>query len=111
MSYWVYIITNRPHGTLYVGVTNNVRRRIWEHRTGALAGFSKRYGLKRLVYLEQFRDITAAIEREKQIKGWLRRGKIELIHKANPLWQDLSERWYDEDAGDDDRPNSRPLGR
>jgi len=96
MSYWVYIITNRPHGTLYVGVTNDVERRIWQHKGGALEGFSKRYGLKSLVYFERLRDVAAAIGREKQIKGWLRKRKIELIHKTNPLWRDLSEGWYND---------------
>ena len=95
MSYWVYMITNHPHGTLYVGVTGDLERRIWEHKAGALDGFSKRYGLKRLVCFEQFREVTSAIAREKQIKGWLRRKKIELLTKANPLWRDLSEGWYD----------------
>jgi putative endonuclease len=101
----VYIITNRPHGTLYVGVTNDVVRRIWQHETGALEGFSKHYGLKRLVYFERLRDVTAAIEREKQIKGWLRKRKTELIHQTNPLWRDLSEDWYDKNAGLVDRQN------
>ena len=93
MHYWVYIVTNHPHGTLYIGVTNDPRRRIWEHRTGALPGFTRQYGLKRLVFLEEHREISAAIAREKQFKGWLRRKKIDLIQAANPLWRDLSEGW------------------
>ncbi len=96
MSYWVYIITNRPYGTLYVGMTGDLERRVWQHKTGALEGFSKRYGLKQLVYVEQFRNVTSAIERETHIKGWLRKRKIELINKANPLWRDLSKGWYDD---------------
>jgi len=93
VHYWVYIVTNHPHGTLYIGVTNDPRRRIWEHRTGALPGFTRQYGLKRLVFLEEHREISAAIAREKQFKGWLRRKKIDLIQAANPLWRDLSEGW------------------
>ncbi|OHE79291.1 MAG: hypothetical protein A3G75_01770 [Verrucomicrobia bacterium RIFCSPLOWO2_12_FULL_64_8] len=99
MSYWVYIITNRPHGTLYVGVTGELERRIWQHKTGALEGFSKRYALKRLVHFEQFREVTSAIDREKRIKGWLRQKKIDLITRTNPLWRDLSEGWYGDKAG------------
>ncbi len=96
MHYWVYIVTNRPHGTLSIGVTNDPRRRIWEHRTGVLPGFTRQYGLKRLVLLEEFREVSAAIAREKQLKGWLRQKKIDLIQCTNPLWRDLSEGWYDE---------------
>ncbi len=94
-SYWVYILTNKPHGTLYVGVTNSIDRRVWQHKTKALDGFTKRYGLNRLVYFEKFRDAAGAIDREKELKGWLRRKKIDLIQKENPLWRDLSEEWFD----------------
>jgi putative endonuclease len=90
-SYWVYILTNKPHGTLYIGVTNSLERRIWQHKTKAFEGFTKRYGLNQLVYFEEFRDVTNAINREKELKGWLRRKKIDLIQKENPLWRDLSE--------------------
>ena len=89
-SYWVYILTNKPHGTLYIGVTNSLERRVWQHKTKALEGFTKQYGLNRLVYFEEFRDVTNAITREKELKGWLRRKKIDLIQKENPLWRDLS---------------------
>lgn len=94
-SYWVYILTNHPHGTLYIGVTNSLHRRVWQHRTGALAGFTSKYGLNHLVYFEEFRDINYAIARETQLKGWRRQKKIDLIQKQNPLWRDLSEGWYD----------------
>jgi putative endonuclease len=90
-SYWVYILTNKPHDTLYIGVTNSLERRIWQHKTKVLEGFTKRYGLNRLVYFEEFRDATNAIAREKELKGWLRRKKVDLIQKENPLWRDLSE--------------------
>jgi putative endonuclease len=90
-SYWVYILTNKPHGTLYVGVTNSLERRVWQHKTKAFEGFTKRYGLNRLVYFEEFRDVTNAIAREKELKGWLRQKKIDLMQRENPPWRDLSE--------------------
>jgi putative endonuclease len=68
---------------------------MWQHKTGALEGFSKRYGLTRLVYYEDFRDVKAAIAREKELKGWLRARKVELIRKDNLLWRDLAEDWFD----------------
>jgi putative endonuclease len=86
---WVYILTNRPNGILYVGVTSDLPRRIWEHREGALEGFSKRYGLKRLVYVEHHDDIGTAIQREKNMKHWPRRWKVRLILDGNPGWCDL----------------------
>jgi putative endonuclease len=86
---WVYIITNRPNGTLYVGVTSDIARRIWEHRQGVAEGFSKRYGLKRLVYAERFDDIREAIRREKAVKCWPRAWKVRLILADNPDWTDL----------------------
>ena len=92
-SYWVYMITNHPHGTLYIGVTNSLERRIWQHKTGMQKGFTKRYGLKYLVYFEEFRYVRNAITRETQLKGWLRRRKIELIEKNNPMWMDLAAGW------------------
>jgi putative endonuclease len=86
---WVYIMTNRPNGTLYVGVTSDLARRAYQHRTGAVAGFTKRYGLKRLVYAESHIDIRTAIQREKVLKHWTRARKIRLILAANPQWDDL----------------------
>ena len=88
---WVYILTNEPNGTLYVGVTSDLARRLWEHREGVVEGFSKRYGLKRLVYAEWHDDITDAIQREKRIKHWPRDWKINLIVGENPHWEDISE--------------------
>jgi putative endonuclease len=84
----VYILTNRPNGVLYVGVTNLVRR-IYEHRSGFVDGFTKRYGLKRLIYFEQFDDIRDAIQREHNIKHWSRAWKIRKIVAMNPNWDDL----------------------
>jgi len=86
---WVYILTNRPYGTLYTGVTSNLARRIWEHREAVVDGFTNRYGLKRLVFLERHEDILAAIQREKNIKHWSRDWKIALIVRDNPGWDDL----------------------
>jgi len=86
---WVYVMTNRPNGTLYVGVTSDLARRIWEHREGVVDGFTKRYGLKRLVYIERYDDIATALQREKNLKHWSRAWKVALILKANPNWDDL----------------------
>ena len=89
MAGWVYIVTNRPNGILYVGVTNDVLRRTHEHREGLVAGFTKKYGLKRLVYMEHHEDIRAAIQREKNMKHWPRAWKVRLIVGLNPNWDDL----------------------
>lgn len=86
---WVYIMTNRPDGTLYVGVTNDIVRRAYQHRTGAIPGFTKRYGLHRLVHCEWHEDIRSAIQREKNIKEWPRAWKTRLIMQANPAWRGL----------------------
>ena len=87
---WVYIVTNRANGTLYVGVTNDLARRAWEHREGVVDGFTKRYGLNRLVFAEHHEDIPAAIQREKNLKHWPRAWKVRLIIAANPDWHDLA---------------------
>ena len=89
MAGYLYILTNRPNGVLYVGVTTDLVRRVHEHRLGAVQGFTKRYGLKRLVYVEQFDDIRDAIQREKNIKHWSRAWKIRKIVADNPDWNDL----------------------
>jgi putative endonuclease len=86
---WVYILTNRPNGTLYLGVTSDLARRIWEHREGLADGFTKRYGLKRLVYAERHEDIGRALQREKNLKHWPRSWKVQLIVTENPNWDDL----------------------
>ena len=91
--YYVYMMTNHS-GTLYVGVTNDLHRRIWQHKQKLIEGFTKRYNITRLVYYEETSDVTAAIAREKQIKGWLRKKKIALIESLNPGWKDLSDGWY-----------------
>ena len=89
MAYWVYILASAPGGTLYVGVTNDLIRRTYEHREGLAAGFTRKYGVKRLVYFEAHESIVAAIQREKNIKHWPREWKIDLIVRENPNWDDL----------------------
>jgi putative endonuclease len=96
MTYWVYILASSPGGTLYVGVTNNLVRRVYEHREGLADGFTKRYGIKTLVFFEPHETIAAALQREKNIKHWSREWKIDLIVASNPEWLDLYEeivRW------------------
>jgi len=88
-SYYVYILTNRKDGTLYIGVTNDLIRRVYEHRKGAISGFTKKYNLKHLVYFEAFDDPENAILREKRMKKWNRDWKVELIERGNPDWRDL----------------------
>ena len=93
-TYFVYIMTNRSK-TLYIGVTNSLVRRVREHKFGIGSIFAAKYKLDRLVYFERFDDIRNAIEREKQVKGWLRMKKIALIVSVNPEWKDLSAEWYE----------------
>jgi putative endonuclease len=89
--YFVYILASVKR-TLYIGVTNDLRRRVYEHKTGAIPGFTARYKVNRLVYFEPAEEAIAAIAREKQLKGWLRQRKLDLIEAANPEWEDLSDR-------------------
>jgi putative endonuclease len=91
MAYWVYILASRPGGTPYLGVTNNLVRRVYEHREGSADGFTKRYGIKTLVDFESLEMIAAAMQREKNIKHWSREWKIDLIVAGNPDWRDLFE--------------------
>ncbi len=97
MTYYVYVMASRSK-TLYIGVTNDLERRVVEHKSGA-STFTKRYNISRLVYYEESSDSLAAIEREKQLKGWLRNKKLALIESTNPEWEDLSENWF-ADRGD-----------
>ncbi len=87
--YWVYILASDRNGTLYIGVTNDLYRRVLEHRQGLVPGFTKRYGVKRLVSFEEHGDIEDAIAREKSMKRWRRARKLQLIEKSNPQWRDL----------------------
>lgn len=89
---YVYMLASGRYGTLYVGVTSNLIRRVWEHREGIVDGFTKTYGVKQLVWFETHSSIIEAIRREKQIKHWEREWKLRLIHQVNPQWRDL----YDE---------------
>lgn len=90
MSYWVYILTNQKNGTLYIGVTSNVARRLSEHREGTGSEFTNKYGLTILVYCEEHASAYDAIAREKQLKNWKRQWKIDLIEEINSSWDDLS---------------------
>lgn len=92
-NYYVYIMANASR-TLYTGVTNNLERRVLEHRRKLISGFTARYNINRLIHFEVFGDIRAAIAHEKQIKGWLRAKKIALIESSNRDWKDLSDGWY-----------------
>jgi len=87
--YYVYISANKRNGTLYIGVTSNLKRRIYEHKNNLIDGFTKRYNVHKLVYYEETNDIQRAIQREKQLKKWNRKWKMELIEKVNPQWKDL----------------------
>lgn len=89
MSYWIYILASAPGGTLYVGVTNDLVRRVYEHREGRADGFTRKYNVKRLIYFEAHDTVMSAIQREKNIKHWPREWKIDLIVKDNPFWHDL----------------------
>ena len=91
-QYYVYIMTNRS-GTLYIGVTNDLARRVYEHKNKLIPGFTAKYNITKLVYFETTTDVRTAIAREKQIKGWLRAKKIALIESVNPNWDDLSADW------------------
>jgi len=87
--YCTYILSSKKNGTLYIGVTDNLIRRVWEHKNNLVKGFTEKYGVHNLVYYEQHKDINEAIIREKQMKKWKRYWKIKLINKFNPSWKDL----------------------
>jgi putative endonuclease len=89
-SYFIYILASKRNGTLYVGVTNNLIRRIFEHKNNLIFGFTSKYEVHTLVYFEETNDVDSALIREKQLKKWNRQWKIELIEKENPEWKDLS---------------------
>jgi len=88
-QYFVYMVASKKNGTLYIGVTNNLLKRVYEHKNNLVEGFTKRYGIHKLVYYEVYSDIYDAIEREKRMKKWNREWKINLIKKSNPSWEDL----------------------
>ncbi len=93
-KYYVYIMTNHSK-TLYTGVTNDLKRRVFEHKNKLVEGFTKRYNITKLVYYEETSDINSAIRREKQLKNWHRQWKIDLIESVNKDWDDLSDGWYE----------------
>jgi len=93
LQYYVYMLTNGSNKVLYTGVTNNLERRIYEHKNGTVEGFTKRYNVHKLVWFDCTSDIYSAIEKEKQIKGWTRAKKNALIKEMNPTWRDLSDDW------------------
>lgn len=94
-TYYVYLLTNKNHNVMYVGVTNNLLRRVYEHKCHLIDGFTKKYNVTQLVYFEETNDINAALAREKQIKKWRREKKNNLVSTINPEWQDLSKDWYE----------------
>ena len=87
--YYVYIMANKRNGTLYTGVTSNLTQRVWQHKNNKVEGFTKKYGIHTLVYYESVSDIKVALDREKQLKKWRRKWKLELIEKENLKWEDL----------------------
>ncbi len=93
LNYYVYILTNKTNSVLYVGVTNNLERRLFEHKNKLVEGFTKKYNVNKLVYYEVTTDINVALNREKAIKNLLRRKKEEIINANNPEWKDLSTEW------------------
>ena len=104
-KFYVYLITNKNNTTFYIGVTNELERRVLEHKKGLIKGFSKKYNLHKLVYYEEFTNSYNAILREKQLKNWHREWKLNLVRKNNPHFQDLSEEWFEipKQVRDDDK--------
>jgi putative endonuclease len=96
--FYTYLLGSTS-GTPYIGMTNNLVRRIWQHKQHEVPGFTARYGVDRLLYFESFDDVRTAINREKQLKGWTRQKKIGLIEARNPSWIDLSQGWYEDVRG------------
>jgi putative endonuclease len=89
MPYFVYILANKPHGTVYIGVTNDVERRVWEHRLGKGSAFCRKYNVYQLVYVDEFQEVLDALAAEKRIKKWRRAWKDQMIAERNPEWLDL----------------------
>ena len=103
VMYFIYFLTNKTNRVLYIGVTRDLKRRYYEHKSEQVEGFTKRYHVHKLVYYEVFHDPLTAIEREKQLKGWRREKKNDLVESKNPQWEDLAERLF-EGAGDPSTP-------
>ena len=94
--YYVYILASKRNGTLYIGITNDLQRRVYEHKTGIKKGFTQKYGVNMLIYFETFQNIEEAIIREKRLKKWNRSWKIELVEEENKQWIELASDWYDD---------------
>ena len=95
-QYYVYILASKIRGTLYIGITNDLQRRVYEHKAGVVKGFTQKYGVNKLMYFETFQSIDEAINREKNLKKWKRDWKIKLIEEENKKWLDLSNDWFDD---------------
>ena len=95
-KYFVYILASQRNGTLYIGMTNDLQRRVYEHKTGIVKGFTQKYGVSLLIYFEEFQQVQQAIERENNLKKWKRAWKVKLIEQQNPKWDDLAKDWYDD---------------
>ena len=108
-QYYVYIMSSH-RGTLYTGVTNDLMRRVYEHRHKLVDGFTSRYNVSKLVYYETTKEVESVIVREKQIKGWLRSKKVALIESLNPYWEDLAEAWSESPAPQTLRPSTKDSG-
>jgi putative endonuclease len=107
-SYFTYIMASRSH-TLYIGITGDLHKRVFQHKWREHDGFTERYNCDRLVWFESYQDVTKSFAREKQLKGWRREKKIALIEKTNSTWQDLSRDWYDAEPADYKRATDRML--
>ena len=94
-QYYVYILASKIRGTLYIGITNDLQKRVYEHKREIKKGFTEKYGINKLIYFETFKDVNEAIKREKNLKKWKRAWKIKLIEEDNKKWLDLSKDWYD----------------
>ncbi len=101
-QYFVYILGSKRNLTLYTGVTSNLEKRIYEHKNKLIKGFTEKYNVNNLVYFETSNDIKSAIKREKQLKKWNRKWKLDLIEKSNPYWVDLAKDWIPSQAGNDE---------
>ena len=95
-TYYVYLLTNIKNNVLYTGITNNLKRRVYEHKHDLVEGFTKKYRVHKLVHYEEVNDVNAAISIEKEIKAWRREKKNALIEKENPEWKDLTQDWYED---------------
>lgn len=108
--YYVYIMQSASRRALYIGMTSNLRKRVWQHKNHRFEGFTDDYNCTRLVYWESFDDVANAIDREKQLKRWRREKKMWLIARKNPRWQDLAADWYPSETQGPSTPDSVPFG-